>query len=172
LEEPPKPAKKYLSLEEVEAQLLANQKPTQQSSIPPPAESTPPQPFAQPQLPTRAPVPPHVGQQQYYEENTQYKPMHYQQAPQFQQQQYPPPPPQRHFGPPPHAPVPAQRSPQRSPVRQAQIPPQRPLSLGGVHSPPNFQEIMAAENQRLIAEEAIKRKRNEKIARMVLESLI
>ena len=126
---------------------------------------TPPQPFAQPQLPAGLPAPQHVEQQQYYEDNSQFKPMQYQQAPQYQQQ-IPPPPSQGHFGPPSHAPMP-QRSPQRSPVRQAQAPPQRPLSLGGIHPPPNFQEIMAAENQRLLVEDAKRRKRNEKITHMV-----
>ena len=54
--EPAKPAKKYLSLEEVEAQLLASQRPAQQPVIPAPP---PQQAQIQPQLPSGPPVPQH-----------------------------------------------------------------------------------------------------------------
>jgi hypothetical protein len=41
------------------------------------------------------------------------------------------------------------------------------VSLVGPSAPPNFQEIMAAENQRLLVEDAKRRKRNRKLAEMV-----
>lgn len=161
--EPAKPAKKYLSLEEVEAQLLASQRPAQQPVIPAP----PPQHVQiQPQLPSGPPVPQHVGQQQLIEEKPQSKPSQYRRGPQPKQQQFSPR--QGQFRPPQGAQRPSQRSPQQSPVRQTHVAPsQRPPSYTGPPPPPNFQEIMAAENQRLLAEDAKRRKRNQKITEMV-----
>ena len=157
--EPVKPAKKYLSVQEVEAQLLASQRPAQQAAA---AQPQPQQHQIQPQLPPGPPAPEHVGQQQYIEEKTQFKRPQYQRASQVQQQQFPP---QGQFPPPP-VPTGPQRSPQRSPVRQTQRPP-RPASIPTSNPPPSIQEIMAAENQRLIAEDAKRRKRNQKITEMV-----
>ena len=165
--ERPKPAKKYLSLEEVEAQLLASQRPTfaQPPIEQPQSQHTP----VHPQLPMGPPAPQSVGQQQQYMEeikpHTQYH--RAPPPPQFQQQrQYPvarPPPHHAQF-PPPQGQFIAQHSPQRSPVRKLQRPASLPLS----QPPPNVQEIMAAENQRLLAEDAKRRKRNQKITEMVL----
>ena len=158
--EPAKPVKKYLSLEEVEAQILASQRPAQ-PVVPAPPQQGP----SLPQLPSGPPVP----------ENKppQFKPSQYQRGPHTQQQPFP------HLRQgqfrPPHGTglqQSPQRSPQRSPVRQTHVPPpppppQRPLSYTGLPPPPNFQEILAAENQRLLAEDAKRRKRNQKITEMV-----
>jgi hypothetical protein len=157
---PPEPAKvpkKYLSLEEVEAQLLASQRP-QQPAVPPP-----------PQIPGGPHPPQQIPQQRHVEESMQPKPAQYQQPPQLAPQ-FPTPKGQYVF--PPHGPPAPQRSPQnsspqRSPVRQSHLPPSRPTSLTSTKPPPNLQEIMAAENQRLIAEVAKRRKRTEKLTEMV-----
>lgn len=165
--EPAKPTKKYLSLEEVEAQLLASQRPAQQPVVPAPP---PQQVQVPPQLASGPPVPQHVGQQQFVEEKPEFKPSQYRRGPQPQRQQFPLPR-QAQFRPPQGAQRSPQRSPQHSPVRQAHAPPsQRPLSYTGPPPPTNFQEIMAAENQRLLAEDAKRRKRNQKIAEMVHKS--
>ena len=169
--EPAKPAKKYLSLEEVEAQLLASQRPAQPIIPAPPPQKAP----ILPQLPSGTQVPQHVGQQPFIEDKPpQFKPSQYQRGPQTQQQQFPHPR-QGQFRPP-QGTGPQQspqRSPQRSPVRQTHgpPPPQRPVNYTGPPPPPNFQEIMAAENQRLLAEDAKRRKRNQKITEMVYSNL-
>src|SRR6202035_4067782 len=111
--EAPKPAKKYLSLEEVEAQLLASQRTAQPANIPQ-TVSTPPAPQSQPRLPSGPPAPQHVAQQQYYEENAQFRPFPTQQQQQFRQ---PMPPGPAQYAPPPQGPMAPHRSPQRSPVR-------------------------------------------------------
>src|SRR5271167_2174993 len=96
--EPVKPAKKYLSVEEVEAQLLASRRPAQPPAAPQPQLQQQP---IQPQLPAGPPVPQPVGQQQYIEEKTQFKPPQYQRGPQVQRQL----PPQGQFRPTPPVPT-------------------------------------------------------------------
>jgi hypothetical protein len=139
----------------VEAQLLASQRPVQQSVVvpPPPVSPTKMVPSSGPQ------VPQHVGQQQFFDDKSQYP------AYPFQGQQFQHFPPQGQYIPP--QTMQRQQSPQHSPVRQTYVPPTRPLSFTGSNPTPNFQEIMAAENQRLLAEDAKRRKRNHKLNEMV-----
>jgi DNA topoisomerase 2-associated protein PAT1 len=153
-----------MSLEEVEAQILSGMQAPASQPVPPlPAQQVPPS-QVQPEIPIAGPpVPQYVSQQQYIDHQAQFKQPQYQRGPPVQQPFSPP----QQFGPPQLAPVrPSQRSPQRSPVRQNNLPPSRPTSLPGGHPPPNFQEIMAAENARLLAEDAKRRKRNQKLNEM------
>ena len=156
--EAPKPAKKYLSLEEVEAQLLADQRPIEQN---PPFGPPQPQPIA-----PASQRPQHGTQQRYIEESIRPKPQQYQQRqsphPQFRTPQAQ----QRLL---PHTSIASQGPSQHSTVREL---PSRPVSLKGAQPPPNFQEIMAAENQRLLAEDAKRRRRNQKVTEMVLQLVL
>ena len=140
----------------MEAQLLGSQQTAHLQPIP----QAQPQPQIPPQISVGPTVPQHVAQQHFIDDNTGYTgASQYQQGP-IPRRQFSP---QGKFAPPPAAVPHQQSSPQHSPVRQTH----RPTSLTGTFPPSNFQEIMAAENQRLLDEEAKRRKRNQKIAEMV-----